>query len=107
MHDAKMLEQGYPRYDLCECEVERVVRRIQVWDEARLAALAGASVTAVKQTIEGAETSRGSTGVRESVPRLAVDGEGAILSVDEIARETFEEMWAKATLVPANWEYGW
>lgn len=107
MHDSHMLGKGYPRYDLCECEPARVVRRIQVWDEVRRAALAGASVTIVKQTIEGAEDLRGATGVRETVPSLSRNGPDVTMSVEEMSKHTFEEMWAKAELVPADWEYGW
>jgi hypothetical protein len=102
-----MLEKGYPRYDLCECEVGRVVRRIQVWDEARRAAIAGAAVTIVKQSIVGAETLRGPSGVRETVPSLSRTSQDTFMSVEEISREAFEEMWAKGELVPANWEHGW
>lgn len=107
MRDDHMLEKGYPSLDLCECEVDRVVRRIQIWDDARRAALAGADVTIVKQTIEGAETLRGPTGVRETVPSLSRNSSDAVMSFEEISKEAFEEMWVKAEAVPADWEYGW
>ena len=90
----RLLDTGFPSFDLCEFDDKIVVRRILGFEDGRL----------FKLSLEGADELRKEQGLRESLPRFSHDeNPDRVLIVEKLAKDEFEEMWMRAELVGDEW----